>query len=211
MGMLAWIGEHSGALNVLLSAAMLVVWLFYLQGFLQSFRRERRPRILINRGGGSGPHAHCLLSNMSAEAIYIHSLVAKLNSADKETFAAVTDLVGSSDDEATFSLKESTLQGPVAAGEFLDVGTFENILRRAGWTTTEQRADTMSKSEPIELELTALATYRSEDLIVGASRRFGIEPGDNDWTIKPSTADTQQIRSRRQRRALHKAYTDYLN
>lgn len=208
--MFEWIGEHSNTLNVLLSAAMLVVWLFYLQGFLQGFRRERRPKILINRGGGSSLRAHCLLSNMSAEAIYIHSLVAKLNSSDEEIFAAVTDLVGGSDDETTFSLREATLQGPVAAGDFLDAGTFESILRRAGWSTPATGPD--SEAHPsIEVELTVLATYRSEDLIVGASRRFTVEAAEGRWKITPRTVNTQQIRAKRHRRALLEAYTDYLN
>ena len=209
--MFEWIDEHSNVLNVLLSAAMLVVWLGYLQAFLQGFRRERRPKILINRGGGGSLHAHCLLSNMSAEAIYIHSLIAKLNSADEETVAAVTDLVGGSDDEMTFSLAEATLQGPVAAGDFLDIGTFASILHRAGWNTPEESADNGRDVQRIELELTVLATYRSEDLIVGASRRFGIEAGDGDWTIKPSAVETQQIRSRRQRRALLETFANYLD
>lgn len=67
--MLEWISEHSDALNVLLSAAMLLVWLGYFEVFLRGYRRERRPKILISRGSGSSLRAHCLLSNMSAEAI----------------------------------------------------------------------------------------------------------------------------------------------
>lgn len=206
-----WIGQHSDALNVLLSAAMLVVWISYLQVFLQGFQRQRRPKILISRGGGSGLGAHCLLSNMSAESIYIHSLVAKLNDSDEVTFAAVTDLVGDTADEPKRSLRQATLQGPVAAADFIDVGTFESVLRRAGWTIPLEGADDVADFQPIELELTVLATYCSEDLIVGASRCFGIERADHEWTIKPATADTRQIRSRRQRKALHEAYTDYLN
>lgn len=209
--MFEWIGEHSNVLDVLLSAAMLVVWLGYLQAFLQGFRRERRPKILINRGGGGSLHAHCLLSNMSAEAIYIHSLVARLNSADEETFAAVTDLVGGTDDVTKFTLKEATLQGPVAAGDFIDAGTFESILGRAGWHTPAAGTDEVANVEPVELELVVVATYRSEDLIVGASRRFSIAAGDSGWTVNPSAVATQQIRSKRQRKALLKAYTDYLN
>ncbi len=204
-----WISEHSDALNVLLSAAMLLVWLGYFEVFLQGFRRARRPKILINRGGGSRLHAHCLLSNMSAEAIYIHSLIAKLNSSDEETFAAVTDLVGD-DDEATYSLAEATLQGPVAAGDFLDAGTFESILRRAGWSAPATGADS-GDHRSIEIELTVLATYRSEDLIVGASRRFAVEAAEGGWRVTPRTVATQQIRNKRQRRALLEAYTDYLN
>ena len=208
--MLEWISEHSDALNVVLSAAMLLVWLGYFEVFLRGYRRERRPKILISRGSGSSLHAHCLLSNMSAETIYIHSLIAKLNNSDEETFAAVTDLVGDSEDESRISLKEATLQGPVAAGDFLDAGTFASILRRAGWSAPATGADS-GDHRSIEIELTVLATYRSEDLIVGASRRFAVEAAEGGWRVAPRTVATQQIRNKRQRRALLEAYTDYLN
>lgn len=122
----------------------------------------------------------------------------------------MTDLVGDSDDEARFSLEEATLQGPVAAGDFLDAGTFESILQRAGWSIPATGAD-IGDHQSIEIELTVLATYRSEDLIVGASRRFDVEAADGGWRVTPRTVATRQIRARRRRRALLEAYRDYLN
>jgi hypothetical protein len=211
--MWTWISENSGALNVLVSAAMLVVWGVYLQLILQSYRRERRPKILISRGAGTGLRSRCLLSNMSAEAIYIHSLAARLRLADETSFAAVTDM-GDLDDPGV-DRRPKTYQGPVAAGDYLDIGTFESILGRAGWQAPLDPAAVRDR-EPIELELTVIATYRSEDLIVGATRCFelkanGAGADDSGWEIKARTADTRQIRSRTERKALHKAYVDYLD
>ena len=53
-------------------------------------------------------------------------------------------------------------------------------------------------------------------MIVGATRCFELEENDagtddTGWTIKARTADTRQIRSKTERKALHKAYTDYLD
>jgi hypothetical protein len=211
--MWTWISENSGALNVLVSAAMLVVWGVYLQLILQSYRRERRPKILISRGAGTGLRSRCLLSNMSAEAIYIHSLAAKLGLAEEKKFAAVTDL-GDLDDPGLDG-RPKTYQGPVAAGDFIDIGTFEAILGRAGWQSLPDPA-AVQDGGLIELELTVIATYRSEDLIVGATRCFELEANgagadDTGWTIKARTADTRQIRSKTERKALQKAYTNYLN
>jgi hypothetical protein len=200
-----WLAANSDVLSVLSSLAMLLVWIVYLQLFLLDYRRGRRPKILINRGIGDGLGSRCLLSNMSAEPIYIHSLVAELASADRRFSAPVTDLVGS-DAEPGSDLRSATLQGPVAHGDFLDVGTFKSILGRAGWDPAAALAD----SEPNALTLTALATYGSERLIVGATRRFVIENGDGGWTIRPSTAETEQVRSYVKRRALHQAYARQL-
>ena len=117
-------------------------------------------------------------------------------------------------DDPSLDGRPKTYQGPVAAGDYIDIGTFEDILGRAGWQALPDHR--RSRSRPIELELTVIATYRSEDLIVGATRCFELEENDagtddTGWTIKARTADTRQIRSKTERKALHKAYTDYLD
>lgn len=147
---------------------------------------------------------------MSAAAIHIHSLAARLGHSEEETLAAATDLVGQDEDQPP-DIRDATLQGPVAAGAFRDIGTFESILERAGWSS-DLGSGEPSKS-PVELELTVLASYRSEDLIVGARRSFDIAPdsGTGGWTIKPRSTGTVQIRSKSERRALHDAYIGYLS
>lgn len=208
--MLDWLARYSDVLSVSISAAMLAVWIGYLQLFLQGYRRERRPKILISRGVGSGLGSRCLLCNMSAEAIYIHSLVARLGSSDRQVFASVTDLL-EGDDTTKPNIRDATIQGPVASGGYVDVGTFENILTRAGWPARRGLRPDPPAAGPAEIELTVLATYGSEDLLVGARRVFDITPAENDWKISPRSAETTQIRSRRERRALHRAYMDYLS
>lgn len=209
-----WLTDNSGPLSVLLSAAMLLVWGVYLQLILQSYWRERRPKILINRGAGTGLHSRCLLSNMSAEAIYIHSLAASLGLAGETRFAAVTD--GGAHDDRFLNGRARTYQGPVAAGDYIDVGTFESILNRAGWEPLPDLTAASPGGGQIELKLTVVATYRSEDLIVGATRGFELSAGaigadDTGWTIKARSAETRQIRSRAERKKLHNDYIDYLN
>ena len=57
-----WIAEHSDLINVLSNIGMLVVWITYLQVFLAGYKRQRKATILINRGGGKGFGAHCLVT-----------------------------------------------------------------------------------------------------------------------------------------------------
>ena len=42
-----WLSSHSAALGVIVNAAMLVVWIVYLNIFLVSYLRRRRQCILI--------------------------------------------------------------------------------------------------------------------------------------------------------------------
>jgi hypothetical protein len=50
---------------------------------VSSYRRQRRPKILINLGGGSTPDARCLIGDMSAEPIYVESLIITVETADR--------------------------------------------------------------------------------------------------------------------------------
>jgi hypothetical protein len=85
--MLDWISEHHRVLSVLTNIGMLFVWIVYLQLFLSSYKRQTRPKILINVGAGRSIDARCLLSNMSSEAIYVESLIATLET-EKDRWVA---------------------------------------------------------------------------------------------------------------------------
>ncbi|ESR26608.1 hypothetical protein [Lutibaculum baratangense] len=51
--MLQWINSNSGALDVIANIGMLLIWLVYLPLFLASYGRQRKAKILVNRGVGS--------------------------------------------------------------------------------------------------------------------------------------------------------------
>ena len=68
------------AISAIASVLTLFVWVFYAQLLYNGYVRQRRPRIIINRGKGvEEAEALCLISNMSNEAIYIQHLVAVLH------------------------------------------------------------------------------------------------------------------------------------
>ena len=45
-----WLSDNADTVNVLANGGMLIVWVTYLQVFLAGYRRERRAKILVNRG-----------------------------------------------------------------------------------------------------------------------------------------------------------------
>ena len=91
---MSWIAENHQLIAALTSIGMLVVWITYLQLFLASYRRQRKATILIRLGQGGGLDAHCLVTNMSAEPIYLHTLVAQLDGPDGPLACPITEFDG---------------------------------------------------------------------------------------------------------------------
>ena len=79
-----FINENSGALNLFVNTLMLGVWTFYLQMLFTQHRRARLAKILINRGAGHDLEARCIVSNMSAESIYLQALIFEYEDDDGE-------------------------------------------------------------------------------------------------------------------------------
>ena len=48
-----WLSSNSSAISAVTSFFTLLVWLFYAQLLYLNFRRQRQPKIIINRGGGN--------------------------------------------------------------------------------------------------------------------------------------------------------------
>ncbi|SDH16369.1 hypothetical protein [Pelagibacterium luteolum] len=194
-----WIANNSDVINALSSAAMLLVWLGYLQVFLHSYRRQIRPKIVINRAAGSTLDASCFVSNMSSDAIYIESVIVTLRSTSKRYTLAVTDLE-ELEDSAPADPRQRTLQGPLGSGDYTSIGTFGDLIARA------ERAEGTSWSDPeneaVLLDVTVIADHASEELLIGAQRRFGAEAKAGTWYVQAMTGKTQQIRSRRARKRI---------
>lgn len=189
--MLDWLGENSGALSVAINLAMLIVWLVYLQIFLMAYLRQRKPKILINRGAGIGMNAHCLVSNMSQEPIYVQSILGTLKTDDKSWTMAVTDVEGL--DEGEPRSKEATNQGPLCQGDHMDIGTLGGLIERTRSTTDLPDTDEDPSQVFKAFELVVVAAHSSDALTIGARRTFNFKPDSPGDNIVPSTVETEQI------------------
>ncbi|WP_230534374.1 hypothetical protein [Microvirga roseola] len=194
-----WIASNHQVMGVLANIAMLLVWIAYLQVFVSSYRRQKRPSILINRGAGSGLEARCLISNMSAEVIYIETLIATVETTEGRWSCPVTELL-----EGRSDLKLATRQGPLQTGHFVDIGSFQRLIepvlqRRAGLRGAITSDDLESL---VAFEIKVIAVHGSEDLLAGATRRFDLIRSQGQLLLKGHAVGTQQIRSRRKRERL---------
>ena len=196
-----WLSDNADTVNVLANGGMLIVWVTYLQVFLAGYRRERRAKILVNRGGGTDLRARCLLSNMSAEPIYIQSIIARLETGEASAVCQLTDLENLDEDAGPRDPMQALKQGPLGAGCFIDIGTFEDVVRETIGRVAPDDPDGWRRRVQA-IEITVVAGYGPDELLAGAERRFECRAEGESIQLTPTSIGTSQIRSRRARRKL---------
>ncbi|MBU2874739.1 hypothetical protein [Marinobacter salexigens] len=209
--MYKWIAEHHQVLSVFASFGSLVIWLVYAQLLYLGFRRQRSPRLIINRGRNKDINALCLISNMSAESVFIEYIIAKLETSEGEITMDVTDFEreyseGDDDDRPSLNVRENTRQGPIESGGFLHIGTFCELIHRLTRDENLKVVDGMpqGKLEFTRLTLSLIGIYGPENMPIGAERSFDLNVSENRLGLKPASWDTEQLASIRQRRKLRK-------
>lgn len=197
--MFQWINEYSSTINAISSVAMLFVWIAYLQVFLRSYGRQIRPKIVINRAAGSALDAHCFVSNMSSEAMYLESVLVTATRGDQTATHAVTDIDALDGDNPPADPRERTHQGPLGPGEYTSLGTFDELFHQVIRRQGKEAEKFNASGDPLFLEIMIIADYSSEDLLIGAKRRFKADWSGETWYLAAESVETQQIRSRRER------------
>lgn len=182
--MLAWISQHSGVLTVIINFGMLVVWAVYAQILLNSVMQQRRPRVLINQGKGRDLDAEIIVANMSHDKIFVQLLLAVVQADDDEFTRAITDVITYNDDDTEQVAERDTSQGPLSPGNYLSLGTFRQVARRASPGTREQN--------PWQsLEVRLIFFYGSNPTVVAASRKFEFHERETGKRyLVPQTVDT---------------------
>lgn len=219
-----WIASNAETLNVLANVSMLLVWLTYLQIFLAGYRRARRAKIMINRGGGTDSNARCLLSNMSSEPVFVLSIDARIGAEGRvlarQQLTDLEQIDQAAEGREPFGI---LMQGPLHTGQSIDIGSFQDLLnevataipvvspdrpladeghdRCGGRDALWRRADT--------LEITVTAAYGPDDLLVGARRAFRMRWTRERICMWPASVATEQIRSWIARRRLSKDLAAY--
>lgn len=199
--MIDWISKYSSLISAIASVGMLVVWIVYLQIFVTSYRRQRRAKIVVNHGAGAGLDARCLVCNMSAEPIYVESIIVSLTAPEATLTGPVTDISSQAEREALPGYSLQTRQGPLGSGQVIDMGSFRNLVDRV---VAEHGARPELLASLREVEITVAAIHGSDDLVVGASRKFAIDHRDGCLRLTSETITTRPITSRRERRRLAK-------
>ncbi len=195
--MLSWISENAAFLNVAVNSVMVLVWLVYLQSFLSTLRRHRRSTILINRSVGNGDKARCLVVNMSAEPIYLTSIIADITIDGKSQSAIVTERAELLSEDLHDPL-QATAQGPLLSGQFRDMGSLHELT----WRGLRQLGLEEQDGNVQELTLTAVAASGHTAHLAAGRQKFFLRLRDGERVYLPATTTTKQLRSTREQRAL---------
>jgi len=206
-----WISEHSSVLNVFINGAMLVVWITYLHLGLVAYLRQRKPRIVINRGSGTDTDCLCFVSNLSQEPIYVQSVYATVNTTCGAFSITVTDreLLQRSGSERR--PEEVRSQGPLRQGDFMSLGTFRNIIK-----VVERDTDLRSKTESElgeviqSVDVMVVAAFGGDDLEIAARREYRVSTDQDPWKVVPVGPATKQISRGRDRKQIREMIQENL-
>ena len=197
--MLNWIAQHSSALQVFLNGLMVLIWILYLQVFLTSFRRQRRSDVLITLGAGVGLSARCFVTNLGLEPVYLLDLLIEIETEKGTHNARITDRTELTDEELN-NPAEATNQGPLKSGEFIDIGNFETLIKRA----SSRRQTYHPEADVFSIEITALVATATTSSLAGASRKYMVRSREGKIHLFPTEIIATQVRSRAGRRRLRK-------
>lgn len=194
------------------SLGTLCIWAVYLQIFVGGHRRQIKPMLVINHGEGRAMNAHCLVTNMSKEPVHIQSVVAKVLAEGKMHTAYITDAEDIRRAGVATGWQRMTRQGPLQPGTMVDMGTFDCILEYAEATAIENGDRLRGRLEEYAqtIEIIILGIYGSEDLLIGASRKFDVARAANGAELQASKALTRQITRRHERKNLLRELNDQL-
>ena len=192
--MYEWISAHKDVLQTLASVGSFMIWLIYAQLLYFGFRRQRRPRLIINRGKRKNLDALCVISNMSAEPIYLQHIMMTLETSEGDWTLDVSDHEADLDDdedqqEAGHNASHCTHQGPLDSGGFVHIGSFNALKERITTIADidESRDGLVFKAVCVRV----IGTYCSENLPIGAERRaartphrFRVHGCDGQWRLR---------------------------
>lgn len=210
---LGWIGQNAEVLNVIAQYLTVLVWLTYLQLFMQQFAAARRPRMLIQRGTDKGMDSLCLVANMGEQPMYVECITVVVDAGGSTIQRRVTETRRLRDGHHAASDEADSLmvEGPLKSGTFMSLGTFRKLLEDANaWPPSDRNEpeDNDWASHLDAVEIRVVATFGSADRPIGASRRFAVEHDpmgpDNGVYVRPVRWSTTRLSGFREQAVLRR-------
>ncbi|SFE20657.1 hypothetical protein [Roseivivax sediminis] len=186
----SWIIENAEVIGMIANVAMVVVWITYLNLFLVSFMRQNRSVLHISRAASEHSKGRCLVTNMGSQNVYILAVVIDIDTEDGRSRALVTDREEMSENDVDDML-ERTLQGPLGSGEARDMGSFEDLARRA----QARLGAPFDVHYCNGMTITVVAAPNQVKSLVGGCKRFDIRAVDDpaEPRFVPTTLLSPQI------------------
>lgn len=185
-----WLAEYASPIQAAVGAITALVWVVYLQILVSGLRRQGRTEILIHLGGSQSLDARAFISNLGFEPIYVLEILLTIWSTDGERETSIADRTEMAKEDLS-NPSATTFQGPLKSGEFIDIGSFEDLLKRARWNTSDDLDPGAIKR--VEVKVSAISAASSA--VVASKRLFYVECDGDKCRIRPKTLYATQIRS----------------
>lgn len=205
-----WISNHGTFLQFMTSLGTLAVWIFYAQLLYAGFRRQRRPKVVINQVMGLSTQGRCLISNMSAEGIHIETVQVWLHEKCGVRRCTVSEVESDENGERPTSIAKGTLQGPLPSNAHLDAGEIDSLVRR--------HAPPISKMQTTPCVTMTIATTCSSCWCCTSTAPLPASWGPAAPLCSTMTArarphhlETKQLRGYRDRKRMARIYRSYLD
>lgn len=200
--MLQTLLDHAPLISAAMAGLTALIWVVYLTAFLASYRRQRRPSILITSGAGRGMGAHCFVTNLGLEPVYVLDIILDLTRPDGSRVRAViperNEQLPGDDQPGPDDGRGATNVGPLASGEEIDIGRFRTMIDRACAENPDVQAD-MPLSE---LEITVVTITAARAALCAASRAYRVEQHDGVVSLRATSIKARQIQGVLARRRL---------
>lgn len=209
--MLQTLLHYAPLVSAIMAGTTALIWIVYLNVFLSSYRRQRRPSILITSGAGRGMRAHCFVTNLGLEPIFLLDIILDLTQPDGTRFRAVIPERNErwvNDDQPDIDdARGGTNVGPLRSGEEIDIGRFSTMIERACMENPQVRADM-----PLAcVEVTVVSITAAGAALCGASRRYRVDSDEQGAVrLRPTTIKARQLQGVLARRRLSRELTRHL-
>lgn len=193
--MIQFLTDHVELVNTSLNLAMVLIWVVYLQIFLVSHRRQSRSVIHIDLSLAEGSCSRCLVTNLSSGAVYVQGIAADLGRDGQTSRIVVTEREEVSEDDVADPMAR-TNRGTLQPGQTVDIGSLDDLIRRA-----QIRLDEVWAFDEIEsVTITVVGIAGQAERIIGAAKEFRIEHKASAVFFTPQNILTRQIYPRQTRK-----------
>jgi len=210
--MLQTLTQHAALISAAMTCVTALIWIVYLSFFLRSYRRQQRPSILITSGGGRDLDAHCFVTNLGLEPVYLLDVVIDLIEPNGNVVRAVipernerwNEACPGEEDDA----RRATNVGALSSGGERDLGRFRTLIDRACTENPAIRTEVAFKG----LEVTVITVTASQAELCGASRCYRIEHReDGKRRLRPQSIKARQLQGYFARKSLTRLLTAQLD
>lgn len=192
--MFEFISQNASAISATANVIMVLVWVTYLQLLLTSFMRQRRSSLIISCSVSPNDKPTAFVSNMSEGRFHIQNIAAAVMVDGKRYRGDIT--------EPTADSHETSFQRPLADGQSLDLGTFEELLDRVEATQSELPANLLEKYRELDVYITIIGIHGASRKAVAARRGFRLHLEDGKMKASGLVRHTEQFRWGRARRRI---------